>query len=118
MNMNDPENIEQHAKKVLDESVNDLSPDITRRLQQARYAAIEKAKARSVWSFYPQAITTLFAVAVVSMSLWFSMGEPDMTEIALTMETEIEMLTSNETLELMEDLEFIQWLAESQEYAS
>ena len=37
------------------------------------------------------------------------------TEVA--MEADIEMLTSSEGLELMEDLEFIQWLAESEEYA-
>ena len=116
--MNKPDNFENKAKSLLDESLDDISPDISRRLQQARYAALEKAKPRSFWSFYPQALTALFAVAVVSGSLIFNFNEDNLINTDLATETDIEMLTSNEGLELMEDLEFMQWLAESDEYAS
>lgn len=57
--MNKPEEFEIKAKSLLDESLDDLDPVISRCLQQAHYAAIEKAKPRSVWSFYPQAISAV-----------------------------------------------------------
>lgn len=108
---------EKKAKAYLDESLDELSPDITRRLQQARYAALEKAKPRSLWSFSPQAASVAFAIAVVSLSLSFNFNQNETTDTVIEMETEMEMLTSNDNLELMEDLEFIQWLVESEQYA-
>ena len=51
--MNKPDNFEQKNKALLDESLDDISPEVARRLQQARYAALEKAKPRSIWSYYP-----------------------------------------------------------------
>lgn len=116
--MNKPENFEVKAKSLLDESLDDISPDVAHRLQQARYAALEKAKPHSIWSFYPQAIAAMFAIAVISASLFFNFDENVLNNTELAMETDIEMLTTNEGLDLMEDLEFIQWLAESEEYAS
>jgi len=110
---------ENKAKASLDDSLDEISPDITRRLKQARYAALEKAKPRSLWSFFPQAATVAFAIAVVSLSLNFNFNQNETTDtvIAMETETEMEMLTSNDNLELMEDLEFIQWLVESEQYA-
>jgi len=110
---------ENKAKAYLDESLNELSPDITRRLQQARNAALEKAKPRSLWSFFPQAATAAFAIVVVSLSFNFNFNfnQNETTDTVIAMETEMEMLTSNDNLELMEDLEFIQWLVESEQYA-
>lgn len=112
------DNTVKQVKKILDKSVDELSPDITRRLQLARYAALEKAKPRSIWSFYPQAATAVFAIAVVSISLWFNVQNTDFNETTLAMDSDIEMLTANESLDLLEDLEFMQWLVESEEYAS
>ena len=116
--MNKPDDFETKAKSLLDESLDELSPDISRRLQQARYAALEKAKPRSVWSFYPQAISAVFVVAIISTSLLFNFNQDTLNNTDLVMETDIEMLTANEGLELMEDLEFMQWLVETEEYAS
>jgi len=116
--MNKPDNFEKKNKSLLDESIDDISSDITRRLQQARHAALEKAKSRSTWSFYPQATAAIFSIAVISAGLFFNFDDNVFNNTELTMETDIEMLTSNESLDLMEDLEFLQWLAESEEYAS
>lgn len=115
--MKKPGKFEQKNKSLLDESIDDISPDITRRLQQARYAALEKAKSRSLWSYYPQAIAATLAVSVILASLIFNFDDNVLNNTEIVMEADIEMLTSNEGLELMEDLEFIQWLAESEEYA-
>ena len=116
--MNKPDNLETQAKSLLDESVDDISPDIARRLQQARYAAIKKAKPRRIWSYYPQAIAATLLVSVISAGLLFNFDDNMLNSNALDMEADIEVLTSSEGLELMEDLEFMQWLAESDEYTS
>ena len=116
--MNNSEEFEKKAKVLLEQSLDDLSPDITRRLQQTRYAALEKAKPRSIWSFYPQAATAVFAIAVISVSLFFNFDNNQLNKTELAMEADIEMLTANESLDLMEDLEFMQWLVETEEYAS
>ena len=115
--MKKPGDFEQKNKSLLDESIDDLSPDIARRLQQARYAALEKAKPRSLWSYYPQAIAATLVVTVISASLLFNVDDNVLNNTEIAMEADIEMLTSSEGLELMEDLEFMQWLAESEEYA-
>lgn len=115
------EKFEEKVKTHLEESLDDLSPDISRRLQQARYAALEKAEKGSfIWSFYPKAATAVFAISVLSISLFLNVQKNDVTEtvIAMETETEMEMLSSNDNLELMEDLEFIEWLVEFEEYAS
>lgn len=116
--MNKPENFENKAKSLLDESIDGVSPDVARRLQQARYAALEQAKPRAIWSFYPQAIAATLTVALISASLLFNFDDNVLNNTELAMETDIEMLTTNESLDLLEDLEFMQWLAESEEYAS
>ena len=118
LTMNNQEEFEGKAKNLLDQSLDDLSPEITRRLQQARYQALEKAKARSAWSFYPQAISAVFAVAAISVLLLISFDENNLNQTELAMEADIEVLTANESLDLMEDLEFMQWLLESEEHAS
>lgn len=116
--MNKSDKFEKNVKSMLDESIDDLSPDISRRLQQARYAALEKVKPRSIWTFYPQAMTAMFAIAVISVSLLVNFNDSELSNTELAMESDIEMLTANESLDLMEDLEFMQWLVESEEYAS
>ena len=115
--MNEADKFTKNAKAYLDESLDDLSPEITRRLQQARYAALEKARPRTLWQYFPQAATAVFAISVISISLSFYLNQTEVADTVLAMETEMEMLTSNDNLELMEELEFIQWLVESQEHA-
>lgn len=111
---------EKDIKQKLEEGLDDISPDISRRLQSARYAALEKAqqKPHLLSSFFPQTITAAAAIAVVSVSLYMNFSVDDTAETVLAMEAEMEMLTANENLELMEELEFIEWLVENEEYAS
>jgi len=116
--MNKSEDFENQAKQLLDQSLAEIHPDVSRRLQQSRFAALEKAKPRSIWLFYPKAATALFAVALVSVSFWFNSQTPDFSDTTLAMESDIEMLTDHDALELIEDLEFMQWLLETEKYAS
>lgn len=114
--MSKTDNFEQTAKKQLDESLHDLSPEVARRLQQARYTALESVTRKKAWSFYPQAKYAMFALVVVTVSFFINVNEQDSTLATVAMESDIEMLTSNESFELLEDLEFIQWLAETEKY--
>lgn len=116
--MSDTDKFEKKIKHELDESTDELNPDVLRRLQQARYAALEQSVSKPRWSFFPQAVTAVFAIAVISMSFFFNFNNTEIIDSELVLETELEMFTSVDSLELMEDLEFIQWLAESEEYAS
>ncbi len=116
--MNKPDEFEKKVKSLLDENLDDLTPDINRRLQQARYAALEKAKPRSAWAFYPQALIVIFVIAVLSVTLLFNFNNNNLNQTELAMESDLEILTASESLDLIEDLEFMQWLAESEEYAS
>lgn len=115
--MSELDEFAKKAKAHLDESLDELSPEITRRLQQARYAALEKAKPHSLWQLFPQVAAAVFAISVISISLSFYFNQSEVADTVLAMETEMEMLTSNDNLELMEELEFIQWLVESEEHA-
>lgn len=115
--MSKPEQFEKNVKSLLDESLDDLEPSIARRLQQARYAAVDKATSRSIWSFFPQAVSAVFAVTIISATLYFNFDDNALNNTELAMEADIEMLTANESLDLIEDLEFMQWLVESEEYA-
>ena len=108
---------EKKSKVILDDSLNDISPEVARRLQQARYAALEKAQPRKLWSFFPQAATAVFAVSIISATVFINYNQSDTTENILATGIEMEMLSSSDNFELMEDLEFIEWLAETEEYA-
>ena len=116
--MNKSEDIENQAKKLLDQSLAEINPEISRRLQQSRFAALEKAKPRTNWIFNPRAATALFAVAIISVSVWFNTQTPDFSDTTLAMESDIEILTDHDALELLEDMEFMQWLLETETYAS
>lgn len=116
--MNKTGKLEQQVKKQLDDSIEDLDPAITRRLQQARYSAIEKASTNKGWAFYQQAKYAMFAIAIVAVTLLYNVNVNDSAQTTLAMESDIEMLTSNESLDLMQDLEFMQWLAESNQDVS
>lgn len=109
---------EQQVKTMLDQSVDELTPEIQRRLQSARYAALDKARARPRWWGLPAAAMAMALVAVVTTNVLLSQRNAGLPETVLAMDSEMELLTSADNLELMEDLEFMQWLAESQTNAS
>lgn len=116
--MNKHRKFENKITSLLDQSVDEVSPEIARRLQQSRYAALEKPRSR--WYRMRMPITAMAAVfiAVVITSIWFDKPDNVLPETVLAMETEMEVLSSTDNLELMEDLDFIQWLVETEGYAS
>lgn len=109
---------ENKINKLLDESVDNLDQDISRKLQLARYAAIEKAQQKTFWSFIPKPVAAALAVAAVSLTVYFNLSNVGTIDTLASMESDIEMLTANESLDFIEDIEFLEWLAESDIHAS
>jgi hypothetical protein len=101
----------ENIRRVLDSSVDEVDAATQARLAAARRAALAPARHQPGW-LIPAAATASIAVAlVVGLALW-----PEGTgydESALAIEA-LPVLGSPDELELYEELEFYQWLAEEQ----
>ena len=95
---------EEQINQALDRSIDDLSPEVRRRLNQARISAIEKkSKPRIYWKT-ASAFSLFFALAVG----WQLLPTPmpiDNTPFADVLQEDLEML---------DDLEFVYWMVEEQ----
>ena len=116
--MSNENKFEDRVNTLLDQSVDDLDQNISRKLQLARYAAIEKAGKRSAWTLIPKPVAAVFAIVAISLTVFFNVSRMTTMETIASMESDIEMLTANESIDFIEDLEFIEWLAESDINAS
>ena len=95
------------SKAVLDESVRDLDAEVTTRLRQARYKALDAKPAPFRW-LVPASSLAAVSVAVFAIALWLS--QPSRPAPVQGVE-DLEILSSAENLELFDDLEFYHWLA-------
>ncbi len=108
----------QNSKKLLDDSVDSLDAATLSRLNQARQKALDCRSMGSRRSNFflatgPGAVFASFAVAVVVAVLWTAAPQAPQSEQHLAQQYEdIEMLTSEADLDLLEDLEFVSWLVE------
>lgn len=94
--------------EALDSSVESLNPEIRRKLNQARMAALEKkSKAMPIWKL-ASGVSLVFAMVLFYQ---FSAAPVDesLTPFAEVLEEDIEML---------EDLEFVYWMSEEELVAS
>ena len=116
--MNKSHAFEERIRSLLDESSEAVAPDIARKLQLARHAALEKARPQTPVWLMPRAIAAGLLLAVISAGVWYKSAQDTVPpDTLLAMETELELLGTDDNLELMEDLEFMQWLVETQGYA-
>lgn len=98
-----------HAKQTLDQSLDQVDARLAGRLQRARREALEISMDRRPWRRWA-------GVAVASIGLLtvvFFTNQRDMDNHGQPMLEDIELMTSPENVELSEDLEFYDWLAES-----
>ena len=118
--MNEQGNGQDFVRRVrseLDAGLEQLDPAIARRLQESRRSALELAEKSPFRLFglprlVPVGAFATLAVAVVAVSLWFSMRTQPVPDRA---NEEIEVLTVPGNLEMYKDLEFFQWLARTDE---
>ncbi len=91
------------AKNGFEQSVRDLDKDILSKLAHARRSALQRESQKSLnWIFIP-------AVAACLALLIFSFVAKPPVEQALTAD-DIELISSSDSLDLYEELEFYEWL--------
>jgi len=106
--MTDEHTLENRVNQALDDSVDSLSPELRRQLNQIRMKAIEKKSHKMpLWK-----MASAFSVLMTVTLAWqFNSQQSD---VAITPFAEV----LNEDLEMLDDLEFVYWLAEENQIAS
>ena len=100
------EKLEQTAKRLFDESVDGLDAATLSRLNRGRQAALEAAgSGRSQWILWAPA-TGVAAAAIVAVVM---LNEPtvDVTDATAT---DLDIILGEESIEMIEELEFYAWL--------
>jgi hypothetical protein len=119
--MNDPDNdterlaaFERRTRELLNASAAALDGRVRSKLTQARFAAVEEARrgrGSFVWrSWVP--VGSLAGAAVLALLLWngdISLNRHDSGQTQNPLD-DLDLMTADENLEMIEDLEFYQWL--------
>lgn len=103
-------------KTQLDQSVDRVDPSVMARLRSARYEALHSQPQRAPWLWPASAFATACSAILVALFLWGSPAEQAPPETVQIVE-DVEVLIAADPIDLYEDLEFYEWLAE-QEQAS
>lgn len=112
MNPDDKEKIFlQQSKKQLDDSVDALDAATLSRLNQARQKALDAPRSSLFFGNRTGLVFASFAVAAIVALLWTATPSQPPETLAQQYE-DIDMLTADADLELLEDLEFVSWLLE------
>ena len=107
----DEDQLTAQAKELFDDSVERLDAATLSRLNQGRQKALEELdSARPIgrWARWVPA-TGVAAAAVVAVVVWQAVP-PDDPAAAATNYTDFEILLSEDSLEMLEDLEFYSWI--------
>ncbi len=119
--MNDDEklSLENLINDALDDSIDELSPEVQRRLTPMRIKAAQ-AKEKSSWCGLNSSwqLATAFSIAfavIVSWQMWPTLDKTPLIEVA-DLSPFAEVL--QEDLEMLEQLEFVYWMAEESESAT
>ena len=111
--MNDDLKIEDRVNQALDDSVDDLSPEIRRRLNQNRIAATQSKP--PVFTVWKTAGAISFAL-LLGLVFQLVPNQQDMQTETFAQILEGDVL--QEDLEMLEELEFVYWMAEESDSAS
>ena len=120
-NVREDRDFEERMKLLFDQSVASLDGATRSKLAQARYRALEELGKRPqpTWSRSWLPAGAMAAVALMSVMLWQGQMEPvadDGFDVAAV--TDLEILLSEEELDMIEELEFYAWLEEQPELTS
>jgi hypothetical protein len=101
----------KHSKKLLDDSVDSLDAATLSGLNQARQKALGSRRSNVFSGNRAGLAFASLAVAVLAILLWTATPDQPSAELAQQYE-DIDILTADADLELLEDLEFVSWLLE------
>lgn len=97
------------ARERFDESVSGLDGETQSRLNRGRQAALaELNTAKPVWSQWVPA-AGVAAAAVIAVVMWTGNPVPDEAAIP-AVATDMEILLTEDSLEMLEELEFYSWI--------
>lgn len=97
------------AKRLLDEGVQRLDTELAGRLQRARRQALASSHCPR-WLGWKKGLA---AASVAFAVLIFVISRPDVDYQFQPMLEDLDVMTSTESADLSEDLEFYDWLADS-----
>jgi hypothetical protein len=101
------EQLAQQAKAAFDASVDRLDGATLSRLNRARHAALAEAvRPNHAWMSWMPA-TGVAAAALIAV---FALRGPGDIEVISAPATDLEILFSEESIEMLEDLEFYSWM--------
>jgi hypothetical protein len=116
--MNDREQrLLQRTREVLQRQVDNMPADVGRQLQQARNQALAELSSSQTSAFYGgvRGLAVALLVLAVGVSIWFTMTadklavfSPDNDNLLMVQDQSL----SPEEIELLDNLEFYQWLAQ------
>lgn len=105
-----PDPLSAAAKRLLDQSVQDLDQKTVLSVQRARLNALDRSSRRQPWLRWAGGVALASMVAlVVTMWMWQPTGGINHSHLLFE---DLELMQSPENIELSEDLEFFDWLAD------
>lgn len=108
----------KQVNQTLDDSVDKLDPETKQRLFDARQSALAELDKRSWWQapvLKPVGALVAGLMVFMIVSPVYKLAE---NENGLPQATDLELMASVDNLEMVEELEMIQWLLEKEDYAS
>jgi hypothetical protein len=105
----DAQQLVDDIRKRMDQSCNALDGQTLSRLNRIRHAALERKQARASRMLLPFGGFVTACVLVLSVTMY----APGTTAPEASAIEDIDILTSSDDLDLYEDYEFYQWLAEN-----
>ncbi len=109
---------EERTKLLFDESVGALDGETRSKLTQARYRALEELAPRrqAAWARALVPVGAAAVVATLTVMLWQGQSSPvDEAGFDVAAVSDLEILLSEEELDMIEELEFYAWLEEQVE---
>ena len=101
------EKLAQQAKQAFDKSVDELDAATLSRLNRGRHVALAAAAQPGLqWLRWMPATGVAAAVLLVM----FTLRGPDEIDVIAAPATDLDILLSEESIEMLEDLEFYSWL--------
>lgn len=109
----------ENVKTVLDQDTADLDAATLSRLRQIRYAAMEESETSQSnwWRRFRLPAVALVTASLIATFTFVQMRTPEELSATNTFE-DMEIIASNDQLDLYEDFDFYAWLAEEQQNAS
>ena len=114
--MNDDKSFTQNIQHALDNGIEELDADVSRRLRLARYQALEAYQEKhNYWK--PASGFALATMLLVAIGVWQFGGNQRSIEqfnerdtVIAQSNEDLELIASSDSMQFYQDLEFYQWL--------